>query len=231
MTNHRFVPELFSGLPHLAGTALALAMLLTAQAHAQGLKPSAPLRLSSDPVARPPAGQRQADFIVAVVNSEPITNSEVRLKLVRTEQQILQQGTALPPRSELVVQVLERMISDKAQLQLARASGVRIDESAIQAAVQSVASQNQISVDELRSRLKADGIDYAQFRSEVRDELLVGRLRQRELESRVSVTEQEIDQFLRDQEGGPPGARHVPRSGTARSRCRPLSGGCAARPR
>lgn len=202
MTNHRFVPEFFSGLPRLAGTAFALAMLLTAQAQAQGLRPSAPLRLSSDPAARAPAGQRQADFIVAVVNSEPITNSEVRLKLIRTEQQILQQGTALPPRSELVVQVLERMISDKAQLQLARASGVRIDESAIQAAVQSVATQNQITVDELRSRLKADGIDYTQFRSEVRDELLVGRLRQRELESRVSVTEQEIDQFLRDQEGG-----------------------------
>lgn len=204
MTNHRFVPEFFPGLPRLAGVALALAMLLAAQAQAQGLRPSAPLRLSSDPAARAAAqgGQRQADFIVAVVNSEPITNSEVRLKLIRTEQQILQQGTALPPRSELVVQVLERMISDKAQLQLARASGVRIDENAIQAAVQSVASQNQISVDELRSRLRADGIDYTQFRSEVRDELLVGRLRQRELESRVSVTEQEVDQFLRDQEGG-----------------------------
>ena len=204
MTNHRFVPEFFSGLPRLAGAALALSMLLAAQAQAQGLRPSAPLRLSSDPATRAAAqgGQRQADYIVAVVNSEPITNSEVRLKLIRTEQQILQQGTALPPRSELVVQVLERMISDKAQLQLARASGIRIDDNAIQAAVQTVASQNQISVDELRSRLKADGIDYTQFRSEVRDELLVGRLRQRELESRVTITEQEIDQFLRDQEGG-----------------------------
>jgi len=204
MTNHRFVPEFFPSLPRLAGVALALSML-AAQGQAQGLKPSSPLRLSSEPtVSRAPAqgGQRQADYIVAVVNSEPITNSEVRLKLIRTEQQILQQGTALPPRSELVVQVLERMISDKAQLQLARSSGVRIDESAIQTAVQTVASQNQISVDELRSRLKADGIDYTQFRSEVRDELLVGRLRQRELESRVTVTEQEIDQFLRDQEGG-----------------------------
>ena len=204
MTNHRFVPDFSPGLPRLAVAALALSMLLTAQVQAQGLRPSAPLRLSSEPAARAPAqgGQRQADYIVAVVNSEPITNSEVRLKLIRTEQQILQQGTALPPRSELVVQVLERMISDKAQLQLARASGIRVDENAIQAALQTVASQNQLSVDELRSRLKADGIDYTQFRSEVRDELLVGRLRQRELESRVTVTEQEIDQFLRDQEGG-----------------------------
>ena len=111
MTNHRFVPEFFPSLPRLAGVALALSML-AAQGQAQGLKPSSPLRLSSEPtVSRAPAqgGQRQADYIVAVVNSEPITNSEVRLKLIRTEQQILQQGTALPPRSELVVQVLERM--------------------------------------------------------------------------------------------------------------------------
>lgn len=206
MTNTRFSPELFPSLPRAAALMLALSALLAVQVQAQGLKPSNPLRLS-DPAAaaRAPAqggGQRQADFIVAVVNSEPITNSEVRLKLIRTEQQILQQGTALPPRSELVPQILERMISDKAQLQLARTSGIRIDENTIENAVQTVASQNQISVDQLRSRLKADGIDYTQFRSEVRDELLVGRLRQRELESRVTVTEQEIDQFLRDQEGG-----------------------------
>lgn len=207
MTNTRFSPELFPSLPRAAALALALSALLAVQVQAQGLKPSNPLRLS-DPAgaARAPAqgggGQRQADFIVAVVNSEPITNSEVRLKLIRTEQQILQQGTALPPRSELVPQILERMISDKAQLQLARTSGIRIDENTVENAVQTVASQNQISVDQLRSRLKADGVDYTQFRSEVRDELLVGRLRQRELESRVTVTEQEIDQFLRDQEGG-----------------------------
>jgi peptidyl-prolyl cis-trans isomerase SurA len=206
MTKNRFVPEFFPGLSRTAGAVFALAMLLTAaQAQAQGLKPSSPLRLS-DPAAaaRAPAqpGQRQADFIVAVVNSEPITNSEVRLKLIRTEQQMLQQGAALPPRGELVGQILERMISDKAQLQMARTSGIRIDENAIEAAIQTVATQNQITVEQLRARLRADGIDYAQFRSEVRDELLVSRLRQRELESRISITEQDIDQFLRDQEGG-----------------------------
>jgi peptidyl-prolyl cis-trans isomerase SurA len=79
-----------------------------------------------------------------------------------------------------------------------------VDENAVEAAVQTVASQNQITVDELRSRLKADRIDYAQFRSELRDELLVSRLRQRELEARATVTEQDVDQFLRDQDGGTP---------------------------
>lgn len=204
MTNYRLITGHFSLRPLAA--ALLLALPLTV-AQAQSLKPSGPLRLSDPAASMGAAGrgtaavQRQADFIVAVVNSEPITNNEVRTKLLRTEQQMLQQGAALPPRSELVRQVLERLISDKAQLQMARASGVRVDDNAVEAAVQAVARQNQITVDELRRRLKADGIDYSQFRSELRDELLVSRLRQREVEPRVTVTEQDIDQFLRDQEG------------------------------
>ncbi len=203
MTNTRLSPGFLSSFAPAVATTLTLSILLTAGAQAQGLRPSTPLRLS-DPATRAPAqggAQRQADFIVAVVNSEPITNSEVRLKVIRTEQQIAQQGAAMPPRGELVRQLLERMISDKAQLQMAASSGIRVDDNAIEAAVQAVASQNQVTVNELRSRLKADGVDYAQFRSEVRDELLVGRLRQREVDAKVTVSEQEIDQFLRDQGG------------------------------
>ena len=206
MTNYRSLTGFFSTRLLVTARLLLLTLpLMTAQA--QGLRPSSALRLS-DPAASTgaagrdtPSGQRQADFIVAVVNSEPITNSEVRTKLVRTEQQILQQGAAMPPRKELVRQLLERLISDKAQLQMALASGVRVDDNAVEAAVQGVARQNQITVDELRRRLKTDGIDFNQFRSELRDELLVSRLRQREVESRVTVTEQDIDRFLRDQQG------------------------------
>lgn len=171
---------------------------------AQGLRPTPQLRMpeTAAPAATARAGAtRQADHIVVVVNSEPITNNEVRAKLLRTEQQLTAQGAAMPPRPELARQVLERMISDKAQLQLARESGVRIDESAVDNAVAAVAQQNQISVDELRRRMVADGIVYSRFRSELRDELLVSRLRQREVESRVVISEQDIDQFMRDQEG------------------------------
>lgn len=209
MTNDR----LFAGIARVLSVrplAAALALLLTLPligVQAQSLRPSSGLRLPSPAAsvgvaAGSAAGQRQADFIVAVVNSEPITNSEVRTKLARTEQQIIQQGSPLPPRRELVAQVLERLISDKAQLQLARSAGMRVDDNAVEAAVQTVARQNQISVDELRRRLKADGIAYSQFESDLRDELLVSRLRQREVDLRVTVTEQEIDQFLREQEGG-----------------------------
>ena len=198
MTNHHFFTGQFSARPLATVLLLALPMMA---AQAQGLRPSGSLPLSVPAARAGAAAQRPVDFIVAVVNSEPITNSELRTKLARTEQQLLQQGTALPPRNELVPQLLERMISDRAQLQMARASGVRVDDNAVDGAVESIARQNQITVDELRRRLKADGIDYNQFRAELRDELLVSRLRQREVESRVTVTEQDIDQFLRDQQG------------------------------
>ncbi len=181
----------------------ALCAFFALGANAQGLRPSGQLRAPDATASRGPTvgGQRQADFIVAIVNSEPVTNNEVRSKLVRAEQQLSQRGVALPPRNELARQVLERLISDKAQLQLARTSGVRVDENTIENAVAGVAQQNQLSVEELRRRLVADGIAYAQFRSELRDEIMVSRLRQREVDARVSVNEGDIDQFLRDQEG------------------------------
>lgn len=186
----------------LATLLLALPCLL---AQAQTLKSSTgPLSMSL-----PSAGassslfgrQRSADYIVAVVNSEPVTNNEVRSSLLRTEQQLTQAGTAMPPRNELAQLVLERLIADKLQLQEARLSGLRIDESAIDNAVQSVAQQNQMTVDELRRRLAADGLTDAKFRDGLRDELLVNRFRQREMEGRVRVTDADVDQFLRDQEG------------------------------
>ncbi|MDQ3058963.1 MAG: peptidylprolyl isomerase [Pseudomonadota bacterium] len=208
MTKHHFFTGSVPARP--LATALVMLLALPLGSQAQGLKPSGGLRLPDVAAAAPAAksqagGQRQADYIVAVVNSEPITNNEFRTKLLRTEQLLQQQGVAVPPRRELVPQLIERMIQDKAQLQAARASGLKVDDNAIEGAVQSIARQNQITVDELRRRLKADGIEYNQFRSELRDELLVSRLRQREVESRVTVSEQDIDQFLREQDKGAAG--------------------------
>ena len=206
MNNDRFFTGFCPARPLAAALVLLLALPMSG-VQAQGFKPSSPQRLPAAPASSAAPGrgaaapQRQADFIVAVVNSEPITNNEVRIKLIRTEQQLQAQGGAMPPRGELVREVLERMISDKAQLQLAQSSGAKVDDNAVDGAVETVARQNQITVDELRRRLKSDGIDYSQFRSEMRDELLVRRLRQREVEAKVTVSEQEIDQYLRDQEG------------------------------
>ena len=152
----------------------------------------------------PAAGQSQrassaADFIVAVVNSTPITNVELQLRLLRVQQQLSRQGN-VPPRSQLLREVLERLILERAQLQLARELGVTPDDAAVEQAVDNVALQNQVSLEELKRRLSADGVDYARFRADVRDELTLVRLREREVDSRVKVSEQEIDQFFRDRQ-------------------------------
>lgn len=160
--------------------------------------------LSTTP-GRAPQQTRQADFIVAVVNSEPITNHEVQLRVARLGQQLSRQGNA-PSRKVLENQVLERLIIERAQLQVARAQNIKPDEAAIDNAVALVARQNEISVEELRRRLTADGISYARFREDLRDELTLTRLRDRELDQKIRVTELEIDQYLKNPESVLPDA-------------------------
>jgi peptidyl-prolyl cis-trans isomerase SurA len=141
-----------------------------------------------------------ADYIVAVVNSEPITNSEVRVRMQRFAQQLQEQGQPIPPRAEFTRQVLERLISEKAQLQLARDNGVKIEDALVDQAEQHIARTNQVTVLELRRRLEAEGSSVKQFREDLRDQLMLQRLREREFESKGRVTELEIDQFLAEQE-------------------------------
>ena len=179
----------------------AQALALAAPAAAQGLRPAQP------GATRPPArvadsAPRPADYIVAIVNSEPITNNEVRMRMARFEQQLAQQGQPLPPRPEFARQVLERLISEKAQVQLARDQGIKAEEPSIDMAEQNVARQNGIDVAELRRRLAADGIPVAQFREELRQQLLLTRLRERELESRIRVSDLEVDQYLAQLQSG-----------------------------
>ena len=149
--------------------------------------------------------QRPADHIVAVVNSEPITNNEVRARLLRIEQQMTQAGSALPPREQLARRVLEQLIVERAQLQHARQIGVRADEVLVDQAEQNIARQNRIDVAELRRRLVADGIAPERFRAELRDQILLQRLREREVDARVTVTEADIDQFIRERRDNPDG--------------------------
>jgi peptidyl-prolyl cis-trans isomerase SurA len=144
-------------------------------------------------------GIRQADFIVAVVNSEPITNSEVRAQVQRVTAQLTQQGQKVPAADALQHDVLERMINERAQLQIARETGLRADDAAVDQAELLMANQNQIDVAELRRRVAKDGIDVAAFRAQLRDQVLITRLHERDVESRIRISDQDIDRFLQDQ--------------------------------
>jgi peptidyl-prolyl cis-trans isomerase SurA len=165
------------------------------QAQAQVLRPATG-------VQRPAASNstRTVDYIVALVNSEPVTNFDVRQRLLRLEQQASSQGKALPPRDELVKDVLEQLVVERALLQQATEQGVRVDEAALVQAEQAIAAQNQLSVEEFRRRATAEGLDPNKIRNELRNQLLLQRLREREVNARVTVSEADIDAFIRERQ-------------------------------
>lgn len=144
---------------------------------------------------------QQADYIVAVVNSEPITNSEVRNALQRLLNEIAAQRQTAPPVEELRRRVLERLINERAQLQVALEAGLRVDESNVDQSEQAIARQNQIDVAELRARVVKDGMTVGQFRKQLRDQLLLARLHEQQVEGRIRISEADIDRALAEQTG------------------------------
>jgi len=151
-------------------------------------------------VSAPPA-PRPLDRIVAVVNDEAISESELQARLRFAQAQLRRQKINLPPDAVLRRQVLERMIVDRAQLQLARESGVRVDDATVNATVARMAEQNGMSPQQFSERLSKEGIALVRFRADVRDDIVITRLRDREVDSRVQISEGEIDNFLAEQAG------------------------------
>jgi peptidyl-prolyl cis-trans isomerase SurA len=148
-----------------------------------------------------PLALQPADHIVAVVNAEPITNGEVRARMGRYLQEMRERGQAPPSSPQAFAKdVLDRLVSEKAQLQVARDNGVKVEEALVDQAEAQVASSNQVTVPELRKRIEAQGMSVAQFRADLRDQLTLQRLREREFESKGKVTEFEIDQFLAERD-------------------------------
>jgi peptidyl-prolyl cis-trans isomerase SurA len=151
-------------------------------------------------VGAPPAVQRASDYIVAIVNTEPVTNLQVRQEAQRMAQELAQQQQPLPSPAELMERSLERLIIERSQIQYAREVGIKIEDQVLDEAEQSVARQNQIDLAELHRRLAAEGISRSQFRNNLRDQMVLSRVRDREVGQRVRVSELEIDQYLMDQQ-------------------------------
>lgn len=136
------------------------------------------------------------DRVVAVVGDEVITFVQMRAALERAVAQLRRQNIELPPRNVLEEQVLERLILERAQLQAARDAGIRVDEATMTRAISRVAQNNGLSEPELRQALDAEGISWEAFRDNLRNEILVTRLRESEVDSKVVVTDAEIDNFI-----------------------------------
>ena len=141
----------------------------------------------------------ELDRILAVVNNDVITQSELAAELRTITQQLRQQNIELPAVNVLQKQLLERLIIKHLQLQLAENTGIRVDDDTLARAITTIAKQNNITLSEFRDILTRDGFDFALFRENIRQEIIITRLRQRQVDSRINVTPQEIGDFLATQ--------------------------------
>ena len=140
------------------------------------------------------------DRIVAVVNDDVITRHELDEHLDTVMKQLQKQGTLLPAPDALEKQVLERLIIDMLQAQFAKETGVHVDDTQLDKALQSIAQENKFpSLADFRERLAKDGVDFKKFREEIRSEIVATRLREREVDSKLVISDGEIDNYLTTQ--------------------------------
>jgi len=148
-----------------------------------------------------PAPERTSlvDRILAVVNSEVITQFDLSERVTRALRELRGRSIPAPDENELRRQVLERMILERVQLQLARETGLQIDDLQLDATIARIAESNNMPLTEFRRMLERDGVPFNKFREEVRAEIILARLREREVDNKISVAESEIDNFIADQ--------------------------------
>lgn len=148
----------------------------------------------------PGAAYVALDRIIAIVNEDVVMQSELEQRLRSVRGQLREEGARLPPGPVLERQVLDSLIQGRIQLQLAARAGIRVDDETLNRAINNIAAENKVSLGEFRRILEADGYNYPRFREDIRNQITLSQLRQRQVENRISVTEREIDDFLANRE-------------------------------
>jgi peptidyl-prolyl cis-trans isomerase SurA len=138
----------------------------------------------------------ELDHIVAVVNSDVITALELEQRVKRVKQQLARRNTNLPPEDVLRKQILDRMIQEELEVQLAKRKGIRVDDETVNNVIQNIAQENNLSLDQFRQVLQNEGYHFANFRENIRKEIMTSRLKKSEVQDRVRVSEQEIQEQL-----------------------------------
>ena len=137
--------------------------------------------------------------IIAIVNNDIITRIELEQELGTIKLQLQQQNIQMPSDETLRKQVLERLIINEIQLQMADANGIRVDDETLNSTISNIATQNNLSLIEFRDALQKDGFDFTQFRENIRNEIIIRKISQRNVDNRITVSEQEIDNFIANQ--------------------------------
>ncbi|UTY60706.1 molecular chaperone SurA [Massilia sp. erpn] len=136
------------------------------------------------------------DAIAIIINDEVITKRELDERLKTVERRMKEQNVALPDRADLQRQLTERMIVERAQLQLAKEMGVRVDDTMLDRAIARIAEQQKLSVQEMRNQMEKSGTTFAAFREEIREEIIMQRLREHEVDAKIQISEAEVDSFV-----------------------------------
>jgi peptidyl-prolyl cis-trans isomerase SurA len=148
------------------------------------------------------ATARSADYLVAVVNSESVTNNEVSVRLAKLQQESIEKGGAQPTPGELRKQALDALVEERVLVTYARDNGVKVDDAEVDRAIANIASSNKMTADQLRDRLRQQGVDYATFRNGIRDQITIERIREREVINHIRVTDTEIADYIAKMRGG-----------------------------
>ena len=141
---------------------------------------------------------RNGDYIAVIINQELVTAGEVDRRVERAQAEAAR-GTRVPPEPELRRLTLDTLIDERVMISNARESGMRVDDAEVDRAIQNVAAQNQITIPVLRQRLAAEGTDYFRFRANIREQIMIERLREREVYQRIKIGDEEIEKLLEEQ--------------------------------
>lgn len=143
-----------------------------------------------------PADRQTLNQIVAIVNDDVIMRSELDAAIKEVSAQLKEKNTPLPPQAVLEKQVLEKLILEHLQLQLAEVNGIKIDDITLNNKLQDIAKENGVSLTDFRAVLEREGYDYGSFRENIRHQLTIAQLRQQMVGSRISISDQEVDNLL-----------------------------------
>ncbi|ALS66840.2 molecular chaperone SurA [Pandoraea apista] len=177
------------------------ASLLASLCLAAGVALAQPAPVGAKVAGAPASSTRAVDSIVAVVNDSVITRKELDARIDEAKHQLTLAKRPIPDADMLQRQVLEQMIVTQVQLQRAKEDGIVVKDADVEQALQRIAADNRLSVDQYKARLSQAGVPWDAFRKEVREQIILARLRDREVDSQIQVSDSEINTFLAAQRG------------------------------
>ncbi|MGD8931881.1 MAG: peptidylprolyl isomerase [Chromatiales bacterium] len=147
------------------------------------------------------AAVNKLDRIVAIVNEDVISASELDSRVKELASQLVQKGATLPPLEVVQAQVLDSMIAKRLQLQIAKQLGLTVDDTTVTKAITNIAQTNNVTLLQLKEILEADGISFNLFREQLREDILINRLRQKEVINQIVITDQDVRNYLERETG------------------------------